>query len=143
MFCLNLVNQSQSPRYGPSSQQRREKPAAACEEQVAAEEPELTAVKAEKESKASKSAGNVGNKVVATNNKQTVEKTDEAKDVITEEQTVLVKKPMDEIYTVKLYTRHGNDKPNFKTTPSSVRELGGLDYYTLTYEDPSYSDDSE
>ena len=52
MFCLNLLNQSQSPRYGPSSQQRRKKPAAACEQKVAAEEPEPTSVKAEKESKA-------------------------------------------------------------------------------------------
>ena len=71
-----------------------------------------------------------------------VEKTDEAKEEVTaEEASVLVEEPMDEICPDELYARNGNEKPNPKTRPSTFRGLGGVDYYTLTYED--YSDDSE
>ena len=67
-------HQPHRPRNGPSRQRRREKRAAAREQQVAAEEAEITADKVEKVANISESTENVDKINVATNTKDTVEK---------------------------------------------------------------------
>ena len=48
--------------------------------------------------------------------------------------------PKDELCPDDQYNKHGKDKPNPRRRPSSFRGSDGVDYYTLTYEDPSDSD---
>ena len=70
------------------------------------------------------------------NTNDSVERTEETKVVTAEVANVLVEEPYDEMCPDNIYRGHGNDKP----TPSSIRGLrllGGKDYYTLSYEDPS------
>ena len=68
-----------------------------------------------------------------------VESAKEDKEISAEEATILVKEPKDEVCPDDNYTEPTKTIP--KPTPSTFRGLGGVDYYTLTYED--YSDDSE
>ena len=145
------------PRNGPSRQRRRERRTAAREQQVAAEEAELDAVKALGEpSEAVKSTEKVEKKDAESNTcpevfvntgkvPDSVETTEKETDVTAEEATVLVKEPKDEVCPDENYAEKGNEKPNPSptTTPARFRGLGGVDYYSITYDDPSYSDDSE
>ena len=141
--------QQPHPRNGPSRQRRRERRAAARHEQTAAEEVAISDVKALKDSSASKSTEEVEKidaststtDVVekATEAEDSVERTKEDKEISAEEATILVKEPKDEVCQDDNYTEPTKNIP--KPTPSTFRGLGGVDYYTLTYED--YSDDSE
>ena len=52
-----------------------------------------------------------------------------------------MKEPKDEVCPDEKYKEPTQEKPNQPQKPSTFRGLGGVDYYTLTYED--YSDESE
>ena len=142
-------HQSHQSRNGPARQRRREKRAAAREQQVAAEKAETLAEEAEEELEGSETAEKVEEKDVSKSNDTVeetvrpcdpVEKTEETKEVTAEEAMVLVEEPEDELCPDDLYAKHGIEKPNPRTIPSSYRGSDGVDYYTLSYEDPSDSD---
>ena len=148
------------PRNGPARQRRREKRAADRQVKIAAEEATLSAEQASEESEEHKSTENVDvEKVKATSNatdivEKTVEdcefvETTEDMEVTAEEASVLVKEPKDEMCPDEPYTEPTNEHPiptpipSSARPPSSFRGLGGVDYYTISYDDPSYSEDSE
>ena len=59
-------------------------------------------------------------------------------EVIAVEATLLVKHPKDEVCPDEKYAITENVKPNPTTTPLSTSyRLGGVDYYSLTYDYPS------
>ena len=70
-----------------------------------------------------------------------VETAEEDNKVTAEVATVLVKEPKDEVCPDENYEEKGNEKPN--PSPTTIRGLGGVDYYSITYDDLSYSDESE
>jgi hypothetical protein len=142
-------HQPHHPRNGPSRQRRREKRAAACEQKVAAEEVELTPDNTENVSKVSESTENVENKDVATNIKDTVEKTDA---IVTEEVNANpvdeVKKDTEQVGSIddndlvvdefcSNASYNGDKKEPIPSTPPSrpSRGLGSVDYLSMRFED--------
>ena len=158
------------PRNGPSRQRRREKRAAARNEKLSAENvgtkdvesaeeveevPSIddnaaeeakqiaAAVKVvkvvEQEAAAEKAKSNDETVDEAVRACDPVEKT-EAKKFTAEKATVLMAEPKDELCPDVQYKKQEKSKPNPRRRPSTFRGADGVEYYTLTYEDPSDSD---
>ena len=53
--------------------------------------------------------------------------------------TVLVAEPKDELCPDVQYKKQEKSKPNPRRRPSTFRGADGVEYYTITYEDPSDS----
>ena len=126
-------------RNGPARQRRREKRAAARNEKLVTEKVEAKDEQLAEEVKETDATTTAEVDGLEAAVKAKFDEKTEAKKVTAEKATVFMEEPKDELCPDDQYKKHGKDKPNPRRRPSSFRGSDGVDYYTLTYEDPSDS----